>query len=1398
MTKERLDPSNIGRKVPIIFTGEITGKQDLTGEDWYALEISHSLSQIGKQPDDWLIKWPVGGVDFTALMIQFAIAGIVDYKDSAGRFIYYDGISPTNDGTLNAEDGLGKVNSRGTLYDGAVALIGGGGNDQLNATDKNDELYGGTGDDTLDGKAGSDYLEGGTGNDTYLLQTSSDGIDTIADSQGANIIKIDGTTVTGAFSLAEGMGGTIYYSADKSYQLRTMAEGVWRLSVKNASTGQYAAVADLKGWDNGDYGLTKDAVDAAPERIAPILYPNSNAYLAFDAAAAPKGVTFGGGNKSDSFNGSNYSDVITTGGGLSNYVSTFTGDDMVVGGEGRDFIRTGSNVVSTTVTDNDIAFGGDESDVLMGGSGDDQLWGGFDNGENTATGADSDSRGDWVSGEVGNDLLGGSHRSDVMFGGAGEDIMMGGAGADLMLGDGRYAPYSKAIGLDYVESLTQSFIWSDTAGDMVKVMPSNYSLHPVMVASGLAFSWTWALSGANDYTLTTPAGLITNLRLDLNGGADAMDGGEGDDWMAGQTGDDTLYGGQGDDILYGDDISGQMAGADQGDDILYGDAGADHLYGGAGNDILYGGTEADILYGEAGEDQLFGEEGDDKLEGGDGINMLFGGTGNDTLLGGAQTDILEGGDDNDDLQGNDGDDIVVGGAGVDTLQGGAGNDVLEGGLGQDDMQGGTDDDTYWLTLGDDAGVVSTITDADGANVLQLSGVQLQDMSLSGSGNNWLLRYSLDDTVQLNGSFIVNINERSYSLDALQEALIVAPPEPEPQNHAPTVVIPLSNQEASKNNAWSYTVPAGTFADEDTDDNLSYSARLSSGNALPTWLNFDATTRTFSGIPPNSSVGTFNLQVLASDAAGLTVDSNFELVVPNQTPVATGLPDQTLPANTLWTYTVPTISFTDADTEEVLTYTATLVNGDALPDWLRFDPITLIFLGKPSDISNIGLKVTATDSAGVSVSSNFTLSVVAAADMVAPTLSTSSPTDDASAVAADANVTLTFSEAIKVGNGQLLLVNTGNAADTRSINVADATQVIITGNTLTINPATDWLAGASYSLQLASGVVQDQAGNAYAGINNATLLNFSITPAIVVNPDPLSGNDTLNADTKNTPLHGGAGNDTLIGSWASSTLYGDNGNDTITATGGPSNLLDGGEGDDTLKGGWGRDTLIGGEGNNTITAVGGNSTISAGSGNNLITSSWGDDQINTGDGNNTINAGGGANAITTGSGRDIISADGSNVINSGAGNDQITTTWGADNIDAGAGDDSIRAGGGGNTVRGGVGNDQITNDQWSDDRYLFARGDGQDVVLDGGGQDRLTLENVNSDQLWFSQNGNHLEMSVIGTQDHITLQNWYLGAQYPGAQYHIEQFKTSDGKTLLDSQVQNLVSAMAGFAPPAAG
>ena len=45
---------------------------------------------------------------------------------------------------------------------------------------------------------------------------------------------------------------------------------------------------------------------------------------------------------------------------------------------------------------------------------------------------------------------------------------------------------------------------------------------------------------------------------------------------------------------------------------------------------------------------------------------------------------------------------------------------------------------------------------------------------------------------------------------------------------------------------------------------------------------------------------------------------------------------------------------------------------------------------------------------------------------------------------------------------------------------------------------------------------------------------------------------------------------------------------------------------------------------------------------------------------------------------------------------------------------------------------------------------------------------------------------------------YTGSNSSGNQFHMVQIKTSDGKTLLDGQVHNLVQAMSAFAPPAAG
>src|SRR5262249_12293988 len=63
--------------------------------------------------------------------------------------------------------------------------------------------------------------------------------------------------------------------------------------------------------------------------------------------------------------------------------------------------------------------------------------------------------------------------------------------------------------------------------------------------------------------------------------------------------------------------------------------------------------------------------------------------------------------------------------------------------------------------------------------------------------------------------------------------------------------------------------------------LTYSATLAGGAALPTWLTFDAASRTFSGTPPTS--GPINVEVRASDGLLFTPDVFTINVAPPPSP-----------------------------------------------------------------------------------------------------------------------------------------------------------------------------------------------------------------------------------------------------------------------------------------------------------------------------------------------------------------------------------------------------------------------------------------------------------------------------------------------------------------------------------
>ncbi|WP_414756384.1 VCBS domain-containing protein, partial [Anabaena sp. CCY 9910] len=98
------------------------------------------------------------------------------------------------------------------------------------------------------------------------------------------------------------------------------------------------------------------------------------------------------------------------------------------------------------------------------------------------------------------------------------------------------------------------------------------------------------------------------------------------------------------------------------------------------------------------------------------------------------------------------------------------------------------------------------------------------------------------------------------------------------NDAPTLANAIADQTATANQSFNFVIPVDTFADVDAGDTLTYSATLDNDAALPSWLQFNPNTRTFSGTPTINDVGIFNIKITASDSQGATVTDIVTLTV----------------------------------------------------------------------------------------------------------------------------------------------------------------------------------------------------------------------------------------------------------------------------------------------------------------------------------------------------------------------------------------------------------------------------------------------------------------------------------------------------------------------------------------
>ena len=792
-----------------------------------------------------------------------------------------------------------------------------------------DHLYGGAGDDTLAGYARDDYLEGNDGDDELRgglgqdVVLGSDGDDRL---YGNDLHNVDDDAMD---RLHGGIGFDRYHVGDGDVIVDSDGHGEILVGAAHANM-------------NGTYAQVADGVYRSAELNAALyVQPGMATLVAFGMPtpvrvhiAAPAG-----------WNSGDLGIVLVDGSGAGESVTRLTGSadaDRLVAGTaliGSD----GDDYVDALAGDDDLfggrGFGPWGQDVLIGGLGDDYL--------DSATPLDLGDA-DESADEAG-DILDGGPGRDVAVGNGGDDVVLGGAGDDFLSG---------------------------------------------------------------------------------RGGRDLIDGGVGDDVLAGGAGADTLFGGPGGDYLFGDfevwarparnwsvtpvfDVGGRLIDVTLSDVYLGHNppaAAADTLFGGAGDDFLNGGNGNDRLHGEAGLDTVFGWRGDDLLDGGAGDDFLYGDSfgllaaefdGHDTLLGGSGDDGLwgeggndriEGGDGDDNLDGGAGDDVLDGGPDDDRLDGGAGNDILYPGTGQDGLQGGAGNDRFVYRAGDGHDVIA---DSSGYDLVIVEGVaDLRTVSRRLVGDDLVFAFDVDNSLTLVDWGLGGVDEVRAGRHVLRAG---GPLDPGTFGVLEFVATDHDRAAASGGNvtvidADGVHVQGGNGHDRYVVGATVTTLRLDDAGGvdvieLPLGVGVADVSVEAAGMRFALVAGALNVdfdgqaieRLVFADGDELGADW-FASWLPQAPRVAQALPDASAFAGQPFSYTVPAGSFVDANAGDMLSLSASLVDGGALPRWLEFAPERGAFSGT-APLSAKGLSyavtVSATDADGLVANDDIYIDVLAA-------------------------------------------------------------------------------------------------------------------------------------------------------------------------------------------------------------------------------------------------------------------------------------------------------------------------------------------------------------------------------------------------------------------------------------
>jgi len=187
----------------------------------------------------------------------------------------------------------------------------------------------------------------------------------------------------------------------------------------------------------------------------------------------------------------------------------------------------------------------------------------------------------------------------------------------------------------------------------------------------------------------------------------------------------------------------------------------------------------------------------------------------------------------------------------------------------------------------------------------------------------------------------------------------------------------------------------------------------------------------------------------------------------------------------------TITFSTANT--------TTTSGDQVASSTLGTPWTLndnyvLFEGiVPDGLNKIAISGVRTDGDHV-MWSGFQLREVVVPDLDPPSAGTLTPTNGAIDVGIANNFTISFSEEVQAGTGSILIKESDGTLH-ESVDVTDTGKVTFDTTNVTINIDTDLSLSTEYYILVTNGVIEDLAGNPFAGLTNTTDWAFTTLAAL---------------------------------------------------------------------------------------------------------------------------------------------------------------------------------------------------------------------------------------------------------------------------------------------------------------